>query len=234
MYEIGDDLPTLLLDKDRMALVENDDLLNMARLGRASKPVDLMSYDAQDKMPSIFFLRESKRQSIVTVFNWTESPRHHRITLADLDSGSSTGNQVLDLFTPGTSVTENAGTVEFDMPPHSVRMLKLINTAVPAAAPNVTVRAPDHAETGIPAEFSASADEKGVPAVTYTWDFGDGTSAAGPSLKHTFTHEGTFSVHLRAQGIEGVPLEKTLSVVCSGRVDTRFHPQQFHRYVPEY
>jgi PKD repeat protein len=193
-----------------------------------------MSYVAEDKMPSLFFLPESKRQSIVTVFNWTEAPRHHRIALADLDSSISGGNQILDVFTPGTPVSENAGTVEFDLPPHSVRMLKVINTAVAAAAPNVTAHARDHVESGMPAEFSATADEKGVPAVTYNWEFGDGTSASGAIVKHTFTHEGTFSVHLRADGIEGVPFEKTLSVVCSGRVDTRFHPEQFQRYAPEH
>src|SRR5215471_5860676 len=35
MYEIGDDLPTLDADPDRVALVKNEELLNMARLGRA-------------------------------------------------------------------------------------------------------------------------------------------------------------------------------------------------------
>ena len=230
MYEIGDDLPTLFLDKDRMSLVENDDLLNMARLGRASTPVDLMSYDPADKMPSIFFLRESNRQAIVTVFNWTEAPRHHRIALADLDSRAGTANQVLDVFAPGAPVAENTGTVEFDLPPHSVRVLKVINTAIAAAAPNVSVHAPGHAETGVAAQFSATAEENGVSAVTYTWDFGDGTSAEGATVQHTFTHEGTFAVHLRADGIDGVPFEKTISVSCSGGVDTRFHPEQFQRY----
>ncbi len=234
MYEIGDDLPTLFLDHDRMALVENEDLLNMARLGRASKPVDLMSYAPEDKMPSIFFLRESKRQSIVTVFNWTEAPRHHRIALADLDAGIPMPNQVLDVFAPGAAVAENTGEVEFDLPPHSVRVLKIINTGIPAEAPSISVHVPDHMETGVATEFSATADQNGVPAVTYTWDFGDGTSAHGASVQHTFTHVGAFSVHLRADGIDGVPFEKTVSVACSGRVDTRFHPEQFQRYAPEH
>jgi hypothetical protein len=38
MYEIGDDLPTLGSDAERLALVKNLDLLDMARLGRASIP----------------------------------------------------------------------------------------------------------------------------------------------------------------------------------------------------
>ena len=40
MYEIGDDLPTLGKDADRLALVENTDLLQMAKLGRAAVPLD--------------------------------------------------------------------------------------------------------------------------------------------------------------------------------------------------
>lgn len=233
MYEIGDDLPTLFLDDDRMALVENNDLENMARLARASKPIDLMTYAPEDKMPSIFFLRESKRQSIVTVFNWTEAARHHRIALADLDAAVARNNQVLDVFAPGAPIAENTAIVDLDLPPHSVRMLKIINTAVAAAAPAVSVHAPGHPEAGVPLEFSAVADEKEVPAVTYTWDFGDGTSATGASVKHAFTHDGSFPVHLRVDGIEGVAFEKTVSVTASGRIDTRFRPDQFQRYAPE-
>ena len=71
MFEIGDDLPTVFLDPDRLALLRNRDLLNMAQLGRAAKPVDLMNYAPEDEMPTLFLLRESKRQSILAVFNWT-------------------------------------------------------------------------------------------------------------------------------------------------------------------
>ncbi|MGA8309392.1 MAG: glycoside hydrolase family 36 protein, partial [Terriglobales bacterium] len=47
-YEIGDDLLVLGSEKDRLALVENRDLLNMAKAGRASTPVDLMTYQPED------------------------------------------------------------------------------------------------------------------------------------------------------------------------------------------
>ena len=57
MYEIGDDMLLLGSEKDRLALVENRDLLNMHKVGRASTPVDLMTYETQDEQPSIFFLR---------------------------------------------------------------------------------------------------------------------------------------------------------------------------------
>lgn len=52
--------------KDRLGLVENRDLLNMAKMGRASTPLDLMTYEPEDEQPSIFFLQESPRQAILT------------------------------------------------------------------------------------------------------------------------------------------------------------------------
>jgi len=84
MYEIGDDSLLLSGEKDRLALVENRDLLNMAKAGRASTPVDLMAYEPEDGQPSVFLLRQSPRQSILTVFNWTDEPRSHSLSLADL------------------------------------------------------------------------------------------------------------------------------------------------------
>ncbi|HVT97732.1 MAG TPA: glycoside hydrolase family 36 protein, partial [Acidobacteriaceae bacterium] len=84
MFEIGDDLPELGKSPERLALVRNRDLLDMARLGRASVPVDLMSYRPEDLEPSIFLLREDDRQTILTIFNWSEKPTTHDLTLAEL------------------------------------------------------------------------------------------------------------------------------------------------------
>src|SRR2546422_3787671 len=42
------------------------------RSGRASKPVDLMSYSPEDDQPSIFWLEEDHRQGMLTIFNWTD------------------------------------------------------------------------------------------------------------------------------------------------------------------
>ena len=64
MFEIGDDLPTLGSDPERVALVRNPDLLAMARLGRAALPLDLLTYADKDEQPSVFLLREDQRQSL--------------------------------------------------------------------------------------------------------------------------------------------------------------------------
>jgi len=227
MFEIGDDLPTLFADADRMALVENRDLINMARLGRASLPVDLMTYAAEDTMPSIFVLHESKRQSIVTVFNWTEKPRQHQLQFSDL--GLPGGAQVSDLLDDKTPFQQEAASISLSLAPHSVRMFKIIDSSIPAAAPQVNAYIPEHASVGQPTAFSAQTEANGVPAVDYRWDFGDGSSVSGAAVQHTFTHRGDFTIHLIADGIEGVPFDKTQQISVSGSFDSTFDPQHIIR-----
>ncbi len=91
MFEIGDNLPTLEHEPDRLALLENHDLIDMVQLGRSSIPIDLMEYREQDQQPTTFFLKESPRQSILTVFNWTKQPVDRTIALDRL--GLSAGAQ---------------------------------------------------------------------------------------------------------------------------------------------
>lgn len=227
MFEIGDDLPTLYPDADRMALVENRDLINMARLGGASLPVDLMTYAAEDNLPSIFVLHESKRQSILTVFNWTEKPRQHQLQLSDL--GLPSAVQISDLLGHETPFQQEASSISLSLAPHSVRMFKIIDNSIPAAAPKVNARIPENAAAGKPIEFAADVEAGSVPALAYHWDFGDGTSSSGPAVQHTFTHRGNFTIHLLADGIEGIPFEKTQQTSVSGTVDSTFDPRQIFR-----
>jgi hypothetical protein len=227
MFEIGDDLPTLFQDADRTALVENRDLINMARLGRASFPVDLMTYAAEDTMPSIFVLHESKRQSIVTIFNWTEKPREHQLQLSDL--GLPSGIQISDLLDDKTPFQQEAASVSLRLAPHSVRMFKIIDSSVPAAAPQVDAHIPEHASVGQPTAFSADTESNSVPAIDYRWDFGDGTSASGASVQHTFTHRGDFTIHLIADAVEGIAFDKTQQISVSGSFDSTFDPHHIVR-----
>src|SRR5262249_30835837 len=134
MYEIGDDLPTLGADSSRVALVKNPDLLNMARLKRSALPLDLMNYAPTDEMPSIFLLRESKRQAMLTVFNWTEKPTEHKLDLAkDVPLEGSGQQQVFDVF-EGKLVGENLDSIAVSLPPHAVKVYKIVNPSIPAAA----------------------------------------------------------------------------------------------------
>lgn len=231
MYEIGDDLPSLGADPDRMALVKNEDLLNMARLGHASRPLDLMSYMPEDAMPSIFLLQESKRQAILTVFNWTEEPTEHNFDLTrDLGLQVHGHNQVFDVFDSKASARNNLESLAVQLPPHSVNIFKIIDTSIPAAAPTVSVHLPDQAQAGDIAQFSTEFDPAGVPVLAYRWNFGDGTRSDGPKVSHAYTHAGDFTMQLVADGLDGVPFEKSMTVRVGGKIDTRFDPEKKKRF----
>ncbi|MEO7116604.1 MAG: glycoside hydrolase family 36 protein, partial [Caldimonas sp.] len=155
MYEIGDDLPILGSEPERLALVQNQDLIDMARLGQSSIPLDLMSYVPEDGQPSLFFLKESPRQSILTIFNWTDNTRTHTVTLSRLGLhgiGTYTVDGVLDK--KQTSFSQSSPLI-VKQPAHSVRVLKVIDTAIPAQAPMVHGQHPPSAKAGEIATFSA-------------------------------------------------------------------------------
>jgi alpha-galactosidase len=230
MYEIGDDLPTLGTDPERVALLKNEDLLNMVRLGRASLPLDLMSYEPEDAMPSIFLLKESKRQAIFTVFNWTEKQTDHRFhLLRDLGLHGQGHTQVFDVFNATTPLESEGDTIALQLPAHSVKVLKILDTSVAPTAPDVRLHFPHTGDAGNALSFSADADPAGVPVLAYRWDFGDGTSADGATVTHTYTRSGDFRVQLLANGLDRVPFLKSSSIRITGKIDTGFFPSRKQR-----
>lgn len=229
MYEIGDDLPVLDADPDRVALVKNQDLMNMARLKRSSLPLDLMSYLPSDEMPSIFLLRESKRQAMLTVFNWTEKPTEHKLDLAkDIALEESGHNQIFDVF-EGKLAGTNVDTLDVSLPPHSAKVFKIIDTSILPTAPTVTVNLPDHLQVGKTAELWAQSDPQGTPGLRYRWQFGDGTSGEAAKVDHTFTYAGDFRIRLHVEGLDGIAFDKVTPVTVTGKTDTRFDPASKRR-----
>lgn len=229
MYEIGDDLPVLDADPDRVALVKNQDLMNMARLKRSSLPLDLMSYLPSDEMPSIFLLRESKRQAMLTVFNWTEKPTEHKLDLAkDIALEESGHNQIFDVF-EGKLAGTNVDTLDVSLPPHSAKVFKIIDTSILPTAPTVTVNLPDHLQVGKTAELWAQSDPQGTPGLRYRWQFGDGTSGEAAKVDHTFTYAGDFRIRLHVEGLDGIAFDKVTPVTVTGKTDTRFNPASKRR-----
>jgi hypothetical protein len=230
MYEIGDDLPTLGSEPDRLALVQNQDLIDMVRLGKSSTPLDLMSYLPEDRQPSIFLLKESSRQNILTIFNWTEKARSHSVTLASLGldaSGSYTVTGVLDHEQASVSASTP---LVVSQPPHSVRVLKIIDTAIPAQPPVVHSDHPASAKAGELISFSASAANSSDPVLSYQWDFGDGVSLKGAQVTHAYTHEGSYAVKLTAIGLDGLSAVDSSQSQVSGAIPTRFVPKEIQRY----
>ncbi|HYK50466.1 MAG TPA: alpha-galactosidase, partial [Terriglobales bacterium] len=184
-YEIGDDLLVLSSEKDRLALVENRNLLNMAKAGRASTPVDLMTYEPEDGQPSIFLLRQSPRQSILTVFNWADGPRSRSLSLTDLGVPVSSTMVATAVMASSSTFALEGGAIRLqNQPPQSVVVIKLVDTAGAKAAPTVTTQTPSQSKAGETIAFSAQADPDGVPVLGYHWDFGDGTISNGPKVSH--------------------------------------------------
>src|SRR5581483_8848114 len=200
-YEIGDDLLLLGKERPRMNLVQNRDLLNMIHIGRAATPIDLLTYDPEDEQPSIFFLRESPRQAILVIFNWTKSERTHQFKLADLGLPGSDQYAAIDVFNSSILSVENGVLQIPEQLPESVKVLKLVDADVPVESPSVTVHAPTTARAGETLHFSATADPKGTPAVAYHWDFGDGVTSDSRDTTHTFTTAGDYKVGFTAEGL---------------------------------
>src|SRR5271166_247343 len=219
MYEIGDDLLVLDSEKDRLALVENRDLLSMSKAGRASTPVDLMTYDPEDEQPSIFLLQQSSRQSILTVFNWTDRPRSRSLSLKDLGLQVSSTMVATGVMHSNAAFALEGGAIRIqNQSPQSAVVIKLVDTAVAKAAPTVAARIPSQSQVGETISFSAQAAPDGVPALGYHWDFGDGTVAERPNVSHCYTRAADFTVRLTVDGPDDTPYEQTFSVRVTGEL----------------
>jgi alpha-galactosidase len=219
MFEIGDDLPTLGSDPERLLLVKNPDLLAMAKLGQAAVPLDLLTYSDADEQPSIFLLRESRRQSILAVFNWTEQPTSRSFTFSDLKLPTGHSFNLFDLLAQDKSLVMDHETVRLaNQPAHSVKVIKIIDTSIPMAAPSIAIQVPSQAKTGEEIAFTSTVSKDGVPALAYHWDFGDGVVADGAILTHVYTATGNYTVRFTAEGLDGEPARKTVSIAVSGSV----------------
>ena len=231
MFEIGDDLPTLGASAERLSLVKNVDLIDMARLGRASTPKDLMTYEKVDKQPSVFLLKESERQSILTIFNWTDAERTRDINFTRLGLKEPARYQLTDVFADQSCCSSSAATIHVIQKPHSVRMLKLIDNSVPVTKPAVEIRSPSSAKAGDTVTFTASQSSAQAPVLTCHWDFGDGTSMDGMQVQHAFTHPGNYDVDITVTGLDAATNRKSVKVSISGEVATRF--EQANKQRPE-
>jgi hypothetical protein len=232
MFEIGDDMPLLGSEKGRLGLVENEDLINIAKIGRAARPIDLMTYSPDDEQPSIFLLREDQRQAILTVFNWTKAPRSHAFKVSDFSFPAGHSFKFADVLTPRAAVGTSGGVIEINnQAPESVKMIKIIDESVPAAAPTITANVPSTARAGETIKLSAEAAPDGVPAIDYRWDFGDGTTGNGRNVSHAYTREGEMPVKLTVFGVDGIPAEKAFRLKVSGHLAVLPDLQENRRFV---
>ena len=235
MFEIGDDLPTLGAEPRRLALVENRQIIDLNRLGRSALPLDLMTFPRADGAPSVFYLREDRRQAMLAVFNWTDHATQHALSLAALGFPAAGAVRAYDVLDHNAPLALPGGEVRIAAEaPRSVRLIELVNTALPAAAPRLVVTAPAAARAGQALAFSAAPAAASPPVLRYRWSFGDGTAMSGARVRHTFTHAGGFTVTLTARGlasVHGTPVRRRrFTVRVTGHPRTRFTLRQNRRY----
>jgi alpha-galactosidase len=231
MFEIGDDLPTLGAEPNRLALVENPDLLNLSRLGRAAVPLDLMTYRERDEQPSIFLLREDARQTLLAVFNWTGQPRTHTFTPASLHLPDRCACIAFNVLSGARRTAFINGKLRIaQQPPQSVRLFRIVNVAMRPAAPLVAPVVPKAAQIGEAAKFAACVSPSGVPALGIHWDFGDGTGAHGAVVRHTYTRAGSFTVRLKVDGMDGIPAQAMFPLEATGTLHSAMDLPANRRY----
>ncbi len=238
MFEIGDDLPTLGAEPHRLALVKNRQLIDLNRLGRSALPLDLMTFPRGDRAPSVFYLREDRRQAMLAIFNWTAHPTDHSVPLMRLGFPAGAPLRAYDVLDGNAPVGLSGGAVGITgEAPGSVRLLELVDAALPVRPPRLVAVVPAAARTGQSIRCTAGPAEGSPPVLAYRWRFGDGTSGMGPRVRHTFTHAGTFRVSVTARGVasvHGAPIaRRRFTVRVTGTLSTRFTLRQNRRYRPE-
>jgi hypothetical protein len=200
----------------------------MVRLGKAFVPLDLMSYSPSDQLPSIFYLKQSSRQSIVAIFNWTEKSRSKSIRLTDLGLEATGQFTVTNVFDQ-TEVDSSSGSLSMVQPAHSVKVLKILDRRVGAEAPALVANCPRGGAAGENIAFSARTEDA-HPALAFHWDFGDGAHQDGSHLTHAWTEPGDYSVDVTAVGLDNSHTEQTCKVHITGHLPTTFIPARNARY----
>lgn len=219
-FAIGDDLPSLGVEPERLTLVTDPDLLQMVKLGRSAKPLDLMTYPPEDEQPGIFLLREDARQSMLAVFNWTERVRSHVFHLSDLGLASAHSYRLYNVLDRGRPIKLEGDAIRLDnQAAQSVMLVKIMDETLAPAAPTITTVAPERARIQQDVRFSAQTSEDSVPALAYKWEFGDGVIAEGPIQSHTYTKSGRYTVRLIVDGVDGIAAERNLQIIVDGLME---------------
>ncbi|MGI6656354.1 MAG: PKD domain-containing protein [Desulfobulbus sp.] len=126
------------------------------------------------------------------------------------DGASATGSSVVHAFTsPGTytttvTVTDSNGAKSTTSTPVVVTAATSADNAAPTARINVTPNS-GTAPLTVTFDASGSTDSDGSIAA-YTWNFGDGSTATGPKVTHTYTTAASFTATLQVKdnlGAEG-------------------------------
>ena len=121
-----------------------------------------------------------------------------------------------------TQPSQPTATVEPTQPPPPTPTVE--PTQPPQVPPQAAIQGSSQGYVGEPISFDASASVAGSsPIVSYSWNFGDGTSAgpsANPSQTTIYNQSGEFQVSVVVTDESGQSSSATMAVIISTRLDT--------------
>jgi PKD repeat protein/DNA/RNA endonuclease G (NUC1) len=88
-------------------------------------------------------------------------------------------------------------------------MTVTVNNAAPAIA---SLTGDTNINEGDTAKFAITATDPGSDELTYSWDLGDGQTATGTDISHTYTQNGTYTVTATVTDSDGAATSSTLEV----------------------
>lgn len=143
------------------------------------------------------------------------------------DGETADANNINHTFTiPGTytaklTITDSNGDTSSDTATITVTEAVVTNTPpIAAITPSATT---GEAPLTITFDGSGSSDSDGTIS-TYTWNFGDGSSATGKQVSHTFTDAGTFSASLMVTDDQGLTSTTSIPIIATVPVQETNQP----------
>jgi len=96
-----------------------------------------------------------------------------------------------------------------------------------STAPTVTLTSPAHPKLNSPGNFSAVGTElSGVTATlsnsSYAWNFGDGHTASGPAVQHTYTKAGKYSATVTVTDSRFQIVIKTVTITVGEKASVHY------------
>jgi heat shock protein HslJ len=85
-------------------------------------------------------------------------------------------------------------------------------TPTPVTPPQAIISGPSQAVAGVAATFDGSSSTPIGGIASYTWNFGDGGTAGGPTVSHVFAQAGQYVITLAVTNAAGQASQATLTV----------------------
>ncbi|WP_169737788.1 M30 family zinc metallopeptidase [Curvibacter gracilis] len=134
------------------------------------------------------------------------------------DGQSATGASVTHVF--NSAGTYTLAVKATNTASQSTSATQQITVLAPAVTTPVISSSPSSPRVGQTVNFVGRASSSKGLAITYQWMFGDGSTATGSSVSHTYTSAGTYSVSLTAQDSNGNAATATFQQTIMGTADS--------------